>query len=290
MKLQNLDLLKQVGGCLQGAALILSAVLSGCQSPHQALQALASQHSARLETLPTQPFPLALGTPLQRPATSRIRIYLEGDGHAWATSSQPSLDPSPRHLLVAQLAFSDPLPSLYLARPCQFVTSTRCHPAIWTNRRFGEEVLNSLDGALDRIKTRYRNQDFELIGYSGGGALALLLATRRDDVAQVQTLAGNLSPRQWVRLHKLSPLSGSLEPLDQRERLARIPQRHLFGAEDDVMPPLLLQQYRRALGTAGCLQSAVLPTVSHSLGWEHAWSVWRERPLDCTRHAFQSLK
>lgn len=290
MKLPNLGPLKRVGGWLQGAALLLSAALSGCQSPQQALQALASQHSAQLETLTTQPFPLALGTPLQRLVTSRIRIYLEGDGYAWATASQPSLDPSPRHLLVAQLAFSDPLPSLYLARPCQFVTSPSCSPAIWTDQRFGEEVLSSLDGALDRIKTRYRNQDFELIGYSGGGALALLLATRRADVAQVQTLAGNLSPRQWVRLHKLSPLSGSLEPLDQRERLARIPQRHLFGADDEVMPPLLLQQYRQALGSAGCLESAVLPTVSHSRGWEHAWADWREQPLDCTPDSSQRLK
>ncbi|WP_324732519.1 alpha/beta hydrolase [Pseudomonas paeninsulae] len=283
MKTANLGPLRRVGVWLQGAALLLGAALSGCQSPHQALQALASRHAVQLETLPTLPFPLTVGIPPLRPMPSRIRIYLEGDGRAWATSTQPSLDPSPRHLLVAGLAFGDPTPSLYLARPCQFVTPLDCRSALWTDRRFSKEVLDSLDQALTLIKTRYGNQDFELVGYSGGAALALLLAVRRDDIALVQTLAGNLSPRQWASLHGLSPLNGSLEPLDQRQRLAQIPQRHLFGADDRVVPPVLLQRYREAMGTGVCLQSAVLPEVSHSLGWEQVWPAWREQPLDCVR-------
>ena len=266
------------------AALLLGALLvfalGGCQSPQERLGELAGQHH-RLQTLDSKPFPLLLGAPAHVPAAARMRVYLEGDGQAWATPSQPSLDPSPRDLLVARLAFSDPTPSLYLARPCQFVTAPGCTTSLWTSRRFGSDVLGSLDGALDLIKARYGNQTFELVGYSGGAALALLLAARRDDVVSVQTLAGNLSPRYWVRLLQLSPLEGSLEPLDYRERLRAVTQRHLAGDADSVVPAGVLHHYLEGLGEARCVQTASLTQVSHHAGWERAWATWRSQPIAC---------
>jgi len=267
------------------AALLLGALLAlalgGCQSPQQRLGELAGQHDQRLQTLDSTPFPLLLGAPAHAPAAAHLRVYLEGDGHAWATPSQPSLDPSPRDLLVARLAFGDPAPSLYLARPCQFVTAPGCTNSLWTSRRFGSEVLTSLDGALDLIKARYGNQTFELVGYSGGAALALLLAARRDDVTSVQTLAGNLSPRYWAGLLQLSPLEGSLEPLDYRERLRSVTQRHLAGDGDGVVPVAVLHHYLGGLGEARCVQVVQLPQVSHHAGWAQAWAHWRSRPLQC---------
>lgn len=262
-------------------ALLLGALLSGCQSPRQSLEALASERGQQVEVIATRAFPLMLSTPLKRPDTSRIRLYLEGDGHAWATASQPSLDPSPQQLLMAGMAFSDSTPSFYLSRPCQFVSAPGCVPVLWTERRFSPEVLDSLDQALNQIKSRYGNQDFELIGYSGGAALALLLAARRDDIAQVQTLAGNLSPRLWAERLNLSPLKGSLEPLDNRARLAHVRQRHLVGADDSIVPPALLDSYSRALGQADCLEVVVLPGVSHAEGLDKAWAGWRDRPIQC---------
>src|SRR5690554_6465251 len=37
-----------------------------------------------------------MGIPRKPISGTRIRIYIEGDGHAWATRSRPSLDPSPK--------------------------------------------------------------------------------------------------------------------------------------------------------------------------------------------------
>lgn len=284
MQFLNFGLLKRAGVCLKRAALVLSAALLGCQSSQQALQQLALSHDHQLEVLSGNPFPLMLSTPLRRPDSARLRVYLEGDGHAWATATQPSLDPTPHHLLVARLAFEDPTPSLYLARPCQFISAPACQPALWTQKRFSAEVLDSLNDALKTIKARYGNQSFELIGYSGGGALALLLASQRDDIAQVQTLAGNLSPREWATLLKLSALTGSLDPLDYRQRLALLPQRHFFGSADRVVPPQLLTIYRQALGNAVCLESISVPGASHIDGWNAAWHQWRNRPLKCNPH------
>lgn len=266
----------------RAALLLCGGLLAGCQAPLGQLQQLAGEHGRQVDSLTIAPFVLTYSAPTTWPG-QRLRVYLEGDGHAWATRSQPSLDPSPRHLLVAALAFADPQPSLYLARPCQYRQTTACHTALWTNRRYADEVVNSLDRALNQFKTRYGNLEFELIGYSGGATLALLLAARRSDVTQVQTLAGNLSPRRWVELKKLSPLEGSLEPLEQRERLRLTPQRHLLGDADQVIPVELLKHYRQALEPAACLESALLPGVEHAAGWAEVWASWQARPLSCRR-------
>lgn len=262
-------------------ALLLGALLAGCQSPREALQQLADAHGRQLEILPGQPFPLVMLAPQDTTKTTRLRVYLEGDGHAWATATQPSLDPSPHNLLVARLTVDDPTPNAYLARPCQFVTTPACEPSLWTNRRFSQEVVTRLSQALDQLKQRYGNREFELVGYSGGAALALLLAAQREDVTQVQTLAGNLSPRLWAQLKGLSPLGGSLDPLDYHDHLAAIPQRHLMGGADDVVPASLATTYLARLRPYACSQVAISPATDHQQGWDTAWKTWRDLPLDC---------
>jgi len=255
-------------------ALLVGPLLAGCQSPREALQQLADEHGRKLEILPGQPFPLAILVPQGTAKTARLRVYLEGDGHAWATATQPSLDPSPHNLLVARLAVDDPTPNAYLARPCQLVTAPACEPSLWTNRRFSQEIVTSLSQALDQLKQRYGNREFELVGYSGGAALALLLAAQREDVAQVQTLAGNLSPRLWAQMKGLSPLDGSLDPLDYRSQLVSLPQRHLVGQRDTSIPSRLLDLYRRALGSPSHIECIHIPGASHDTGWEVAWKRW----------------
>ncbi|WP_449117561.1 alpha/beta hydrolase [Pseudomonas viridiflava] len=261
-------------------ALLIGALIAGCQSPRQALQQLADEHGRQLQILPGQPFGLAALLPNHVPPAGRLRVYLEGDGHAWASATQPSLDPSPRKLLVPRLAIDDPTPNAYLARPCQFVTSPGCKTALWTDRRFSQEVVSSLSQALDLLKQRYGNPSFELVGYSGGAALALLLAAQRDDVTQVQTLAGNLSPRLWAHAQNLSPLTGSLDPLDYSRRLAGIPQRHFSGTLDEVVPTALAQAYRERLRSGVCDRLIVIEGVSHEAGWDGVWRLWRDRGLD----------
>ncbi|MDD1017076.1 alpha/beta hydrolase [Pseudomonas rubra] len=264
------------GVCRTLGALLVSALLCACQSPYSALQQLAQQHGRHLETVPGQPFPLVLLAP-EQPASKRLRVYLEGDGHAWATPSQPSLDPSPRNLLVARLAINDPTPNAYLARPCQFVTAAGCTTALWTDRRFAQEVVTSLSQALDRLKQRFGNREFELVGYSGGAALAVLLAGQRDDVTQLQTIAGNLDPGLWVRRKGLSPLDGSLDPMVYRTRLKSLPQRHLLGGRDTVITGDIAASFRGTEESSRCNQRIIIPAASHEQGWENAWAHWQSQ-------------
>lgn len=269
--------------------LSLAAALCGCTSPGARLEELAQQQNHRLATLPTAQFDLRVALPNAPQPDSRLRVYLEGDGRAWISASQPSLDPTPRTLLVARLALADPRPSVYLARPCQFVRSPECAVRYWTQRRFSREVLDSLSQALDQLQRRHGNRDFELIGYSGGGALVLLLAAERDDIAQVQTLAGNLSPRLWARQLKLSPLDGSLEPLDVAERLRALPQRHLAGIADPLIRPQLHRDYAAQLGPSRCLTLLTLP-ADHHAGWLEHWPYWRDRPIACKTEPAQAVE
>nr|WP_314877617.1 alpha/beta hydrolase [uncultured Pseudomonas sp.] len=257
---------------------VMSALLVACQSPREALQQLADAHDRQVEVLPGGAFPLLILAPRTASDLTRLRVYLEGDGHAWATASQPSVDPSPHNLLVARLALADPTPNAYLARPCQFVMSAACRPELWTNRRFSQDVVTRLSQGLDQLKQRFGNQEFELVGYSGGAALALLLAAQRTDVSQVQTLAGNLSPRLWAAMKNLSPLDGSLEPLDYRARLAPLPQRHLVGTVDPIIPATLADKYQQALDSP-LSHTVRIDGASHDQGWEAAWSEWLETPL-----------
>lgn len=257
---------------------VVSVLLMACQSPREALQRLAQEHDRQWEVLPGQAFPLFILVPRSAEKTTRLRIYLEGDGHSWATTTQPSLDPSPHNLLVPRLAVDDPTPNVYLARPCQFVMVTACQTTLWTHRRFSQEVLDRLDQALDQLKQRYGNSEFELVGYSGGATLALLLAVQRNDVTQVQTIAGNLSPRMWAAMKGLSPLDGSLEPLDYRNRLALLPQRHFIGDTDLIIPGNLADKYQEALGSP-LSQCVHIPEASHDRGWEATWSRWSKTPM-----------
>lgn len=263
--------------------LLASVMTAGCQSPRQAFDVLASEHGRDVTVLSTSPYPLVFSAPKALTAPSRLRIYIEGDGHAWATPSQPSLDPTPRTLLVANLAFDDPTPNIYLARPCQFQMTAGCDTKTWTTERFSRPAVTSLSQALDQIKARYGNDDFELIGYSGGAALALLLAAERSDVSAVQTLAGNVTPRIWARALGLTPMPDALDPIDVASRLRRIPQRHLIGAEDTVAPGDLVRAFTLRLGRSACASVVKVPRADHSNGWHEAWRIWQSKPIDCPR-------
>ncbi len=72
--------------------------------------------------------------------------------------------------------------------------NNHCSYKIWTDRRFSDEAVESISTALDKIKLKMGASHVELVGHSGGGAIALLPAARRYDVKSVQILAGNLTP------------------------------------------------------------------------------------------------
>lgn len=166
-----------------------------------------------------------------------LNIYIEGDGFAFVNKNTISSNPTPINSTIQKLMATDKTScKIYLARPCQYYSNQSCNNSYWTDKRFSIEVLNSYDEALSYIKNNYKNNTFTLIGHSGGGAIATILASYRDDVNYLITIAGNLDIEKWVEIKNLSPLTSSLNPKDFVYKLEAKKQFHLIGSRDEILP------------------------------------------------------
>lgn len=206
-----------------------------------------------------------------------LTVYIEGDGFAWVTASTPSDDPTPRDPVALQMALAQPRgAAAYLARPCQYTltgsaTARPCPQRYWTTARFAEPVVQAESQALDELKQRYGASRLVLVGYSGGGAVAALLAARRADVVALITVAGNLDHLAWTSLHGIRPLEASLNPIDQAGRLARLRQSHLVGEQDRVVPADLVRAFVAKQGSGAQATVIVEPGFGHACCWAQQW-------------------
>lgn len=205
----------------------------------------------------------------------RLTIYIEGDGFAWATNSQPSTDPTPINPVALTLALAHPDGSAaYLARPCQYTMPQggSCTQRYWTNARFAPDVVEAMNSAISTLKDTFGASELVLVGYSGGAAIAALVAARRDDVVGLITVAGNLDHHTWTTHHRLAPLSGSLNPTDFAHRIGAIPQIHFIGERDHIIPPSLAMQWPEAFSGSGGENIRIQPSFDHICCWEQDWS------------------
>lgn len=204
-----------------------------------------------------------------------LSVYLEGDGLAWLNRAQPSFDPTPLDPVALHLALRQPSgTTVHLSRPCQFTLGAErrnCSNKYWTSHRFAPEVVDAMSTAIDQLKAAHSAQGIELIGYSGGGAIAALLAARRGDVVRLITVAGNLDHAAWTRLHRISPLSASLNAADAAPALAHMRQVHFVGAKDREVPPELAQSWIQRLHPNTSATLRVVPGFDHSCCWAEAW-------------------
>ncbi|ARJ68033.1 hypothetical protein WV31_04980 [Magnetospirillum sp. ME-1] len=252
------------------AALATSLTACATQDRTATAEAIAATAGLRRMVIATGPFDLTAYVRVRDPAQPMV-VYVEGDGAAWRSRSEPSLDPTPRYPMGLRLAVLDRSPNVaYLARPCQYSWGSACKMAYWTDRRFAEEVITATSTGLDRIKTTGR---LHLVGYSGGAAVALLMATRRSDILSLRSVAGNLDSEGINRHHGVSAMPGSLNPIDVAPRLAHLPQTHLVGGDDKVVPPLIAEGFIARLGEARCASIIRIPKASHDDGWESVWPV-----------------
>jgi hypothetical protein len=261
---------------LLSVSLLLVSLMTGCASFDRNAQAdaLAAPAGLHRERIDAGHFVLTAFVRITRP-DAPLDLYIEGDGLAWASRSEPSLDPTPRAATGLGLAAADSAPNVvYLARPCQFTPMTlnpRCNVAYWTGKRFAPEVVASLDQAVTHFAARVPGQRIHLVGYSGGAALAVLIAARRSDVVSIRTVAGNLDTAFVNQLHQVSPMPDSLNPMDVAAQVSAIPQIHFSGMEDAVVPRAVAQRFVDATGRR-CAQARSIPGMAHDGGWARLWS------------------
>lgn len=205
-------------------------------------------------------------------------VYIEGDGLAYLDQRTPSTDPTPVDPLALRLAAADPGPAvLYLGRPCQFAPGRgdpRCSVRLWTTARFGAVVVTSIDDAISRERLRNPERSLVLVGYSGGGVIAALVAARRNDVALLVTVAAPLDVADWTRRMGVSPLDGSESPLDQAQRLAQVRLVAFAGQRDTTVP---VDSIRSAVTKLGAhAELIVVPAFDHRCCWVSDWGRLRE--------------
>ncbi|MCD9457669.1 alpha/beta fold hydrolase [Marinibactrum halimedae] len=209
-------------------------------------------------------------------SSTRLHVYIEGDGIPWINGRFVSADPTPMQPLAFELMVKDPRPTLYLGRPCYFGLSDEpvCEPALWTNERYSPQVVESMAQALDAYIAPFLLDDpsakITLFGYSGGGTLALLLAPKNEAVDRVVTIAGNLDPEQWTETFGYLPLQGSLNPTHlpfPGRGKPSFQQVHIVGDNDDVVPLAISDAYLEVHGGERWVKNG----FSHSCCWLEAW-------------------
>ncbi len=273
------------------AILCLCLLMGGCaiQGRQRHGPDLVSAAGWQWLTIPAGLFDLAAASrPAQGPITAEapLVVYIEGDGLAYLSATRPAQDPTPVDPVALRMALVHPGdgPVAWLARPCQYMTiRPPCVPAYWTDARWASEVVDSAGLALDQLKRDTGAAKLVLVGYSGGGALAALLAERRHDVVALVTVAANLDLDSWVRAHDLAPLARSLNPAAVAAALAALPQIHISGGRDTVVGRDVLQAFMDRLPTTALVRVLDIADQDHGGGWADIWSTLSRRA------AFRSL-
>lgn len=290
-----------VGGLLGCQPLTSPETGSPPPLPHQKI---ATQHQFEATAVATRNFQhLIYANPAYQKAinsstlnNSLLYVFIEGDGVAW-WGDRISKDPTPYYPYMLRLMTQAKTPALYLGRPCYFshtlsainiarrtITAAphsdhkpdhkpdhrlTCHPKWWTTHRYAQEIVISMKEALEHFLPE-SHPSIIIIGHSGGGTLALLMAhaIKPNTLKRIGaiTLAGNLDVSAWTQYHGYSPLTGSLNPADIPE-LGIIPQFHFLAANDSIIPYDLI----KPLLSRYSLNHAILPNIDHNCCWLTVW-------------------
>ena len=271
--------------CFLSFLIILNSpfLLSGCNTtktvPYPAKGDILS--SLQMHLLVPHPLPVMAWTPPKQSTNKTIRIYIEGDGKAWIRKGRPSSDPTPENRLVHYLMKEDRQTDIaYLGRPCQYIQTSECHSKIWTFERYSKSIIALMSYSVDKIKQHGSYQQVELVGYSGGATIALLLAAQRDDIISIRTVAGNLAPAFTNNLHGVTEMLSAMNPLDFRKALSHIPQIHFYGTSDSVIPDKISHHYFSQMNNSECITIKPVPASHHS-GWAERWQELLKAPPEC---------
>lgn len=206
-----------------------------------------------------------------------LNIYIEGDGFAWATRNRISTNPTPKDPLALRLAAEDTSANvIYIARPCQYTSfehnNIPCNNKFWSQSRFATVVIDSFNQALDSLVKDNGIRQMTLTGYSGGAAIAVIVAAKRNDVIALRTVAGNLDHVALSKYHSVNIMSDSLNPSDYAKEISTLPQYHFAGEDDPIVPENIIETFARTSEDGHhCVKFLKVEGVTHHSGWAEKW-------------------
>ena len=199
-----------------------------------------------------------------------LHIYLDGDGTPWERNRWIADDPTARNPLILRLMKQDKAQSILLGRPCYYGLShtLACDSKYWTSHRYSKEVVDSMSQVLNSWLLQHKYNEVVLIGYSGGGALAILMADKIKNLSTVVTLAANLDVTKWSEFHGYLALKQSLNPADAEKLSGSIKQIHFAGQVDEVVPSFIIQEFSAKQENAEYFE---LSGKDHTCCWDESW-------------------
>lgn len=256
--------------CRRVWAWLVWLLLAACATPGERIAQLAGEAGLQQQIIEGEGFRHVVLFRRDEASGRRLHVYLDHDGRPWIGGARVASDPSPRVPLALALMVQDPADAIYLGRPCHFGAGGQagCHPLVWTHARYGEAVVASMAAAISRWMARTGHAELVLIGYSGGGTLATLLAARLPQTRGLISVAANLDVDAWARLHRYSPLAGSLDPAAQDGLDSRVLQHHHVGGRDRNVPPELLTRF---VARQAAARVVAHPDFDHICCWVEAW-------------------
>jgi pimeloyl-ACP methyl ester carboxylesterase len=204
------------------------------------------------------------------PGSGELHVYLDGDGTPWERHRWIADDPTSRNPMILEWMKEDKGAAVFLGRPCYhgFSQTPGCHYKYWTSHRYSETVVSSMAAALKQWLLNRPFKRIILIGYSGGGTLAMLMTRYLAGVDTVVTVAANLEVDAWSRFHGYGPLKDSLDP-GAVNFDSRIRQIHLAGLKDEIVPADIIESFSHKQQNAKYMSFA---EYDHRCCWSQGWN------------------
>lgn len=256
-------------------AAVALQVLSGCTLLASGSHERLLEHAGWTQsTLTAAGFQLSLFSPALPGEPQRFHIYIGGDGRAFVARQSVARDPTGTDHLGLRLAIADPAPSVFLARPCYYggASTLPCEPTLWTLARYSPRVVGAVVEAISEIARRYPRAQLTLVGYSGGGVIALLAARQLERVERVITVAAPLDTTAWTHHHGYTSLAPGSNPAAERDWPSGQRQLHLLGVEDVEVPATIVASYHARTGLVPPRSVVVpMPGYDHYCCWDQTW-------------------
>ncbi|USO01749.1 MAG: hypothetical protein H6849_01760 [Alphaproteobacteria bacterium] len=237
---------------------------------HSAFNTLVKHHHLLCDDITAGGF--VLRTAFREGSTDTLRVYIEGDGFGWKNAYEPSTNPTPISPVSLHIALANDIGSwVYLARPCQYTMKPAhaCTTDMWTTHIYSAQVIAAISAVIDHYKKRFHPKHLELIGYSGGGTLALLIKAHRTDISTVTTIASNIDVAAWTQSLGLTPLNQGLDPRNYHQKLCGGSYHFVWGGQDSTVSQKVFQPFVRRLSQCADVTQETYAENTHSHGWNN---------------------
>jgi len=246
---------------------VVALLLNACATSKFDYQSFAHQHQLEVQVLSGAPYKHYGVYSLNE--SDILNVYIEGDGRPWLYGRVVADDPTSHSPLALKLMAQDQGAALYLGRPCFIVGASEapCKSGDWTAERYSTSIVLSMLEALSTFRNQFSFSKVRLIGYSGGGALAVLMADKVPGLVGVLTVSGNLNTQAWVESHGFLPLTGSLNPIVS-SKLEGVTHEHWVGLNDMNVDPAYSLDFQ---GVHGGVRR-VFDSYGHVCCWKDDWA------------------